>query len=132
MYKEEDIFNEAVDNGLMGYVLKESAMDDIAECINIVSRNRHYISPLISEYLLNRHSRIEELEKNNPSIKDLTATEKKILKLIADNKTSREISDDLFISQRTVENHRANIITKLNLKGSHTLLKFAIENKSIL
>lgn len=132
MYKEEDMFNEAMDNGIMGYVLKESAMSDIVECINIVSQNRHYISPLISDYLLKRRDGINELENKNPSIKDLTPTELKILKLIANNKTSKEISDELFISFRTVENHRANISNKLGLKGAHSLLNFAIENKNLL
>ena len=132
MYKEEDMFNEAMDNGIMGYVLKESAMSDIVECINIVSQNRHYISPLISDYLLKRRVGINELENKNPSIKDLTPTELRILKLIAENKTSKEISGELFISYRTVENHRANISNKLGLKGAHSLLNFAIENKNII
>lgn len=132
MYKEEDMFNEAMDNGIMGYVLKESAMSDIVECINIVSQNRHYISPLISDYLLKRRVGINELENKNPSIKDLTPTELRILKLIAENKTSKEISGELFISYRTVENHRANISNKLGLKGAHSLLNFAIENKNLL
>lgn len=132
MYKEEDMFNEAMDNGLMGYVLKESAVSDIVECINIVNQNRHYISPLISDLLLKRRIRIDELEKYNPSLKNLTQSELKILKFIAENKTSKEISEELFISYRTVENHRANISNKLGLKGSHSLLNFAIKNKNLL
>jgi len=132
MYKEEDMFNKAMDNGIMGYVLKESAMSDIVECINVVSQNRHYISPLISDYLLKRRAGINELENKNPSIKDLTPTELRILKLIAENKTSKEISGELFISYRTVENHRANISNKLDLKGAHSLLNFAIHNKNLL
>ena len=51
---------------------------------------------------------------------------------IADNKTSKEIGAELFISYRTVDNHRANICQKLNLKGSHSLLKFAFDHKSAL
>ena len=49
-----------------------------------------------------------------------------------ENKTSKDIADILFISYRTIENHRANISNKLNLKGSHSLVKFAIENKALL
>ena len=132
MYKEEDMFNEAMDYGIMGYVLKESAMSDIVECINIVYQNRHYISPLISDHLLKRHTGINKLESSKPSLKDLTPAELKILKLIAENKTSKEISEELFISYRTVENHRTNIANKLGLKGPHSLLNFAIENKHLL
>jgi DNA-binding NarL/FixJ family response regulator len=132
MYKEQDMFNEAMDRGIMGYVLKESAMSDIVECINNVFQNRHYISPLISDHLISRNAKINELQSNNPLLKDLTPTERKILKMIAESKTSKEISAELFISFRTVENHRTNISSKLNLHGSHSLLKFAIENKSLL
>jgi DNA-binding NarL/FixJ family response regulator len=132
MYKEEDMFNEAMDNGLMGYVLKENAADDIVECINTVSKNCHYISPLISDHLINWRIRINGLVKKSPKLTDLTAMERKILRLVADNKTNKEISEELFISHRTVENHRNEISKKLNLKGSHSLLKFAIENKSFL
>jgi DNA-binding CsgD family transcriptional regulator len=72
------------------------------------------------------------LERSKPGLKDLTPAERRILPLIADNKTSREIADELFISVRTVENHRANICQKLELHGAHALLKFALENKSEL
>lgn len=132
MYKEEDIFNEAMDLGVMGYVLKESAMNDITECINIVHKNNYYISPIISHHLLKRRTKIKDFEDSTPSLAKLTPAELKILKLIAENKTSKEISDELFISPRTVENHRTNISSKLNLKGSHSLLNFAIENKANL
>ena len=132
MYKEEDMFNEAMENGIMGYVLKENAMTDIVECINTVIGNRHYISPLISGYLVQRRENIKQFESSNPSLKDLTPKELIVLKMIAENKTSKEIAEKLFISYRTVENHRTNISNKLNLHGSHSLIKFAIENKSLL
>lgn len=131
MYKEEDIFNEAMDNGLMGYVLKDNAVNDIIDCINSVSLNHHYVSPFISDHLIRHRRKIEEAERKIPEIGRLTLTERKILKLISENKTSKEISKELFISHRTVENHRTNINIKLNLKGSHALLKFALENKSL-
>lgn len=73
-----------------------------------------------------------DLRKSNPMLDNLTPTEKKILRFISQNKTSKEIADVLFLSHRTVENHRTNISNKLNLKGSHSLIKFAIENKSLL
>jgi DNA-binding CsgD family transcriptional regulator len=62
----------------------------------------------------------------------LTKAERRILKLVAGKKTSREIGAELFISTRTVEAHRANIITKLELQGSHSLLQFALENRSLI
>lgn len=132
MYAEEDIFDEAMNLGIKGYVLKDSAVNDIIECISTVSADNYYISPSVSNFLINRRKKLNELKSNNPNFQKLTHSEKKVLKYICENKTSREIADVLFLSTRTVENHRTNICNKLNLKGSHSLIKFAIENKALL
>jgi DNA-binding NarL/FixJ family response regulator len=132
MHKEEDMFHAAMDLGVKGYVVKDSAVSDIVGSIKAVAAGQHFISPSISTYLINRNRRAASLTKEMPTLNDLTPTEQRILKLIADNKTSREIASELFISHRTVENHRANICSKLELRGSHALLKFAIEHKSQL
>ena len=68
-------------------------------------------------------------ERAHPTIADLTISEKRILKLISESKTSKEIGEELHISYKTVERHRVNIAAKLDLHGSHALLKFAIEHK---
>ena len=132
MYAEEDIFEEAMNHGIKGYVLKDSAVSDIVDCIFSVHEDKYYISPSVSNFLMNRRKRLNELKNNNPLLQNLTMSEKKILKYISENKTSKEIADILFISYRTIENHMANISGKLNLKGSHSLVKFAIENKALL
>ena len=132
MYKEENAFNRALDLGVKGYLLKDSAVTDIVAGIRAVANGQHFISPAISSYLINRHTRAGKLEDEKPGLKDLTPTEQRILKLIADNKTSKEIAAELFISARTVDNHRTNIATKLELHGSHALLKFAFDHKSEL
>lgn len=132
MYAEEDIFDEAMNLGIKGYVLKDSAVSDIIECIISVSNDNYYISPSVSNLLVNRRTKTKSLIKKNPELENLTKTEKNIIRFISENKTSKEIAEILFLSPRTVENHRANISNKLGLKGSHSLLKFAIENKSSL
>jgi len=132
MYKDEDMFNEALDLGAKGYVLKDSAITDIVGCIRAVAAGRHYISPAISSFLVSRNTRSAELVKQKPSLNDLTPTERRILRLIAEKKTSKEIAAELFISHRTVENHRSNICQKLDLQGSHSLIKFAFDHKSQL
>jgi len=132
MYKDEDMFNEALDLGAKGYVLKDSAITEIVGCIHAVAAGRHYISPAISSFLVGRNTRSTELIKQKPSLNDLTPTERRILRLIAEKKTSKEIAAELFISHRTVENHRSNICQKLDLQGSHSLIKFAFDHKSQL
>lgn len=131
-YKEEDMFEEAMDVGVRGYVLKQTVADDLRAAINAVIRGEYFLSPTIGGYLANRSKRAGELLKHKPNLIHLTPAERRILKSVALNKTSKEIADELFISYRTVETHRKNIATKLNIHGSHSLLKFAIENKSAL
>jgi DNA-binding CsgD family transcriptional regulator len=76
---------------------------------------------------------IEHIQSNDlPELRLLTATERRILKLVAQGKTSKEIAEELFVSVRTVETHRHNMCRKMNLTGVHALLQFAIENQSRL
>ena len=132
MHKDEDTCNRALDFGAGGFVLKENAVEEILKAIAVVADGGHYLSPTISGYLVRRRNRADLLAAKKPGLDDLTKAELRILKLIAEKKTSREIGAELFISPRTVEAHRANICAKLELTGSHSLLQFALENRSAL
>lgn len=132
MHKDEAMFNEAMRLGVRGYVLKDSAATDINAGIRAVANRQHFISPALSSYLVSRNDRLAAFAQEKPGLSGLTLTERRVLRLIAENKTSREIAAELFISHRTVENHRSNICQKLGLQGSHSLLKFALEHKSQL
>jgi DNA-binding NarL/FixJ family response regulator len=132
MHSEEELFQAAMDLNVKGYILKDGAVSDIVAAIKSVAAGRPFISPALSALLLKRRRRIEELEREQPGLHLLTATEKRILKLIADDKTSKEIGEELFISHRTVETHRLNISRKLDLHGSLTLVKFAVAHKTEL
>jgi len=132
MLKEEDLINRALDFGVNGFVLKENAVEDIVNAIATAAEGGHYLSPAVSGFLVRRRNRAEALASHKPGLDDLTKAERRILKLIAEKKTSREIATELFISPRTVEAHRANISEKLDLHGSHSLLQFALENRSAL
>ena len=132
MHKEEEIFNRALDLDVKGFVLKENAADEILKAIAAVAGGEHYLSSSISGYLVRRRGRAEALAAQKPGLDDRTTAERRILKLVAEKKTSRQIGAELFISPRTVEAHRANICSKLELRGSHSLLQFALENRSSL
>ena len=132
MHKEEDLCNRALDNGAMGFVLKENAVEEIVKAVAAVAEGGHFLSSSVSGYLVRRRHRAEQLAKEKPGLDDLTKAELRILKLISQKKTSREIGAELFISPRTVEAHRANICSKLKLSGSHSLLYFALSYKSEL
>ena len=132
VYASEDIFDEAMELGTNGYVLKDCAVNDIVECIYRVRDGNYYISPTISNFVVTRRERMKKFESDNPTVECLTKSELNILHMIAEGKTSKDIAEELFISYKTVENHRANISNKLGIKGAHSLLKFALKNKSSL
>lgn len=130
MHKDEDLFNEALSLEVRGYILKDSAVTDIVGSIRAAAAGQYFISPSISAYLINRNQRLAA--RQQPLLQELTATERRVLRLIADYKTNKEIAAQLFQSPRTVENHRANICQKLDLRGTHALLRFALEHKAEL
>jgi DNA-binding NarL/FixJ family response regulator len=132
MYKDIAYFNAAMDIGARGYLLKDNASADLLICLRAVVEGNYYISPTMSHFLVERQKHAEALTQNVPALQNLSPAERHILKLLTDNMTSKEIADKLFISMRTVENHRTHICQKLNIKGHNKLLQFALENKSAL
>jgi len=132
MHKEEMLFNEAMNAGIPGFLLKENAASDLLDCIHSVINGQSFISPALSSFLLNRRTGAQKLIDEKPELQSLTPAERRILKMIAEDQTSKEIAERLGLSVHTVENHRAKICERLNLRGSHSLLKFAYDNKSRL
>jgi DNA-binding NarL/FixJ family response regulator len=132
MYRDEHMFNAAMDLGVKAYVLKENAANEIVSALKSVAQGGAFVSPSMSVMGTRRSDRVQELLLSKPQIDDLTPAERRILKLIAEDRTSKEIADLLQISIKTVENHRFNICQKLKLYGSHSLLKFAFDHKSHL
>lgn len=118
MHKEMTIFKKANQLGIAGYILKENAQEELQKCMEVVKKGGLYISKnLENDLVIDTHS-----TENNYTIEKLTFTEKKILELIAQQKTSRQIADMLFISEKTVEGHRTNIIQKLELPKEKNIL----------
>lgn len=132
VHKDERFLNVALDKGAKGYVLKESATTEIIAAIKAVVAGENYISPALSTFLVNQRKRAISLAEQNPGLNDLTPTELRVLRSIADKKTSKEIADELYISEHTVNKHRENICRKLDLHGKNALHDFAIEHKSEL
>ncbi|MCB0398258.1 MAG: response regulator transcription factor [Winogradskyella sp.] len=123
--KDEKIYNEAKSLGVYGYVLKEFALDEIENCIDSVIKDKPYFSPELLSFI--------EVDEAPEELKLLTKTETKIIGLIAQNKTGVEIAELLFVSTRTIEKHKSNIIRKLKLPSKqNSLLIWAKENSDYL
>lgn len=122
---DETWYNKAKALPIYGYVLKEFTLSEIENCIHSVENNQPYFSPELSNLL--------EISKIPKALSLLSATEKQVLKLIAQNKTAKEIGKVMFISSRTVEKHKSHIINKLKLESkASSLFLFAKENEDFL
>ena len=128
MHKDKEYLYQAVTAGAEGYLLKEDADSELFSAIDRVRQGKIYVSPKLSEELTTgwiKMTRGDDKSSFEPV--RLTTREREVLKLIAEGKSSKEIGDLLFISARTVEHHRANIMEKLNLKNTADLVKYAVQ-----
>jgi DNA-binding NarL/FixJ family response regulator len=127
MHNELSIFNRARELGARGYVLKEFAVRELETCLAEVARNRTWFSPQLQETLVMDQRK----GGDNDEVDVLTFSEKKIVELIAQQHTTKSIAKMLFISEKTVENHRGSIMKKLNLPPEkNALLVWAIRNRA--
>ena len=129
MHAQEDLLQAALDVGAKGYILKDSALLEIVAAVRAVAAGQPYLNSILTLRLLQRQSLAPA--QNSPADR-LTPTERRIVQLIASDKSSKEIGAELSIHYRTVENHRTNICRKLGLEGANALLRFALQNKQNL
>ncbi len=116
-FREQSLVKRMVDNGALGFVLKNASENEIIEAIQTVLSGKQYLGSEIIEILKGK-------ENNNPI---LTRRELEVLKHIADGFTNTEIAEKLFISPLTVDSHRKNLIIKLDAKNTASLIKIAIQ-----
>jgi len=133
MYQEKEMIKNAMLSGASGYILKDNAVDEIMDCVNTVINGETYIGTAMLPY----HSElsIEDKKKQQlvEGLKTLSQAELKTLKLVSQNKTSKEISELLFLSEKTVENYRSRICQKLELPPrNNSLVIWISENKELL
>ncbi len=127
MYGEEEYYNKMVDAGAKGFVLKDSDISEVKEAILTVQKGGTYFS---QELLYHVIQKIKNRESVNKSA-NLSKREKEILLKICEGLSNQEIAESLFISKRTVDKHRANLLGKTNSKNTASLILYAIKNKLI-
>jgi DNA-binding NarL/FixJ family response regulator len=122
MHKEITIYKISKQHNIYGYILKEHACTELEKCLIAIKNGNRYVSEYLQDDL------IEDNQKKLTELTQLTLAERKIVTLIGEQKTSKQIAELLFLSEKTVERHRTNIIEKLGLpKEKNTLLKWAIQ-----
>jgi DNA-binding NarL/FixJ family response regulator len=133
LHADQDFFRSAMELGSKGYILKDSAVQEVVVGIRAVISGRPYLSSAITANLLQKQDKPTP-RSSEALTSHLTPTERRIMQLIANGKTSKEIGTELSVHYRTVENHRTNICRKLDLdgEGANALLRFALQTKSSL
>jgi len=126
MHRDKEYVYYAISAGAEGYLLKEDADTELFTAIEKIRQGGHYISPLLSGELTHELIQASQKGQLTPPSDPLTTREREVLKLIAEGIPNKEIADLLFISIRTVEHHRANIMERLNIKQTANLIKYAI------
>ncbi len=127
MHKDSDYLYQGISAGADGYLLKEEADTELFSAIESIRGGRSYISAHLSEQTQKDWIQMCRHNQDLPSTDSLTTREKEILKLIAEGKSSKEIAELLFISFRTVERHRSNIMEKLKIKKTADLVRYALQ-----
>jgi len=130
MHSNEAYVMEALRNGARAYILKDSTASDLTQAVWAVLEGRRYLSAPLSELAISAYVQKAQSVPTDP-YETLTAREREVLQLMAEGKTSAEISTRLSISPRTVEIHRGNVMHKLNLHSQTDLIRYALR-KGIL
>ncbi|MCA9741276.1 MAG: response regulator transcription factor [Deferribacteres bacterium] len=127
MHDEEQYMVQMLAAGANGYLAKNSSKDELVSAIHAICSNDVFYSPLISEDIIQRYIDALESQQDEEDDIPLTNREKEILELISESLTTKEISAKLFISHRTVDTHRTNLMRKLNIRNTAGLVRFAIQ-----
>lgn len=124
IHREESYVTEAIRNGANGYVLKDSSETDLIEAVRKVAAGKRYISPALDEVIFAQFKQKDAASTEGDAA--LTSRERVVLRLAAEGFSSAEIAGKLFISPRTAETHRANLMQKLRIHSQTELVRWAI------
>ncbi|AWV98281.1 response regulator [Arcticibacterium luteifluviistationis] len=126
MYNDESFITKMMKNGASGYILKNTGGEELLKALRTVFKGENYQSKEVTDIIMLSLSRQKAPEKNLYELR-FTRREKEVLELVAKGKTTKEIASDLFISIKTVETHRSNLLSKFEVKNMISLLKLAME-----
>lgn len=129
LYNDRILIDNAITLGIVGYVLKSDGVDVLTDCLDKLTSDTVFLSPSVSRLQPEKPT----INNENPNwLSELSQREMSVLSAIANNSTSREIANQLNLSVRTVQNHRARIVKKLNIQGNNGLFSFALEHRNTI
>jgi DNA-binding NarL/FixJ family response regulator len=130
MHDNEEYIRQALANGAMGFVLKDAAAHELLDAIRAIHRGEAVLSPAVTRLVIEDYLRWGDLRKDHSS-DGLSPREREVLQLIAEGYSNRQISEIMSISIKTVQTHRMNLMSKLDLHDRSDLIKYAIQKKII-
>jgi two-component system, NarL family, response regulator NreC len=131
MHADESYLLRALHVGVKGYLLKESAEDDLLDAIHAVAKGKPYFSRAITETLLEDYVRVLKQEGLSDTFDLLTVREREVLQLLAEGKTNKEVAVLLDVSPYTVESHRTKLMQKLNIHNTAEIVLYAVRKKLV-
>jgi DNA-binding NarL/FixJ family response regulator len=131
MYSDEGLVYQALQSGVKGYVLKSSVSDELLWAVHAIASGKTYLSSQVSEIMVEHAVNPHSHGQDHDQLSNISPREKEILQLIAEEHTSTEIAKMLFISEKTVEKHRASLMEKLNVRNLAGLVRFAVKHRLV-
>jgi two-component system, NarL family, response regulator NreC len=131
MHADESYVLRALSAGVKGYLLKESAEEDLLRAVKAVAEDRPFFSPAITQTLLEDYMRVLKQEGLSDSFELLTSREREVLQLLAEGKSNKEAAAILDVSLYTVESHRTNLMQKLNLHNTAEIVLYAVRKNLV-
>lgn len=131
MYSDEGLIYQALQSGVKGYVLKSSVSDELLWAVRAVASGKTYLSSQVSEIMAGNAVNPRTHGQGHEPLSNISPREKEILQLIAEENTSSEIAKILFISEKTVEKHRASLMEKLNVRNLAGLVRIAVKHRLV-
>jgi DNA-binding NarL/FixJ family response regulator len=128
MFNEDEYIQNMIDTGVKGFLLKNITKDILDKAITTINNGGNYYSEELFEFFTRQMTK----DTNSASAIDLTKREKEILQLLSEGLSNKEISESLFVSERTVIGHKSNLLAKTGCKSTISLLSFAIKNKMVI
>ena len=129
MYNEESFITEILKNGALGYILKNTGRTELLKAIQLVNDGQSYFSAAVTQTIMKSMVQSPSTSEKKKVFPKISRREKEVLQLIIEEHTTQEIANELFISLKTVESHRSNLLAKLNVRNTAGLVRTAIENK---
>jgi DNA-binding NarL/FixJ family response regulator len=128
MHLTEDHVRGALDAGAIGYILKESAGEEVVKAVRTVAAGERFLCPQVSSMLLDGYLLTENGREQQPSLSLLSEREREVLQLLVEGSSNADIADNLFLSPKTVHTYRMRIMDKLDIHDVPGLVRFAIQH----